>query len=162
MVYVSQKIVPISDIQIMRKGADLNYAMGAILHRYATVNDCNDRQDIVLKFMKVDNTGWEPQHQERGMKIQNHKLASLFVFASASTFACIVTLISCHLYYFKQVGHTFSCTGYSQICIVSCGSNTLNGRQLLLCLRFHPKTSRCIVAVVHHSGPSLQSEISDA
>jgi len=146
----------------MRKCADLNYAMGAILHRYATVNDGNDRQDVVLKFMKVDNTALEPQHQKRGMEIQNHKLASLFVFASASTFACIVTLISCHLYYFKQVGHTFSCTGYFQIRLVSCGSNILNGRQLLLCFWFYPNTSRCMVAVVHHSGPLLQSEISDA
>jgi len=32
----SVKIVPISDIEIIRKGTHLKFAMGATLHRYAT------------------------------------------------------------------------------------------------------------------------------
>jgi len=34
-----EKLVPTLNIQITKKGAHLNFAMGAILHRYATVDN---------------------------------------------------------------------------------------------------------------------------
>jgi len=44
------KIVPISNIEIIRKGAHLNFAMGATLHRYATDDEVvNSLKRLCLK-----------------------------------------------------------------------------------------------------------------